>query len=107
MPRHNENFRPPVAREGWGYSGGLALLGALSLAMGGYGWAVLFFLLASFVAYFFRDPERTPPAEAGAVAAPADGRVVAIEDSENGGRMIGRSRVPLIPNRMFQSSFPF
>jgi phosphatidylserine decarboxylase len=57
--------------------------------MGGYGWAVLFFLLASFVAYFFRDPERTPPSGPGAVAAPADGRVVAIEDSENGGQMIG------------------
>ncbi len=57
--------------------------------MGGYGWAVLFFLLASFVAYFFRDPERTPPSGPGAVAAPADGRIIAIEDSENGGQMIG------------------
>ena len=89
MPQRQENFRPPVAREGWGYTTGLALLGALSLAMGGYPWAVLFLSLASFVAYFFRDPERTPPSGPGVIASPADGRVVAVEDGENGGRKIG------------------
>lgn len=59
------------------------LLGALALA------AVLAFLwprsvpaaaagvlLAAFMGWFFRNPERTPPADPGAVISPADGRIV-------------------------------
>lgn len=38
--------------------------------------AVLGILLAAFMAWFFRDPARVPPAEPGAVISPADGRVV-------------------------------
>lgn len=39
-------------------------------------WLGLLFTL--FCLYFFRDPERTPPARPGAVVAPADGRVVSV-----------------------------
>lgn len=39
--------------------------------------AVLFFL---FTAYFFRDPERTPPSGAHQVISPADGTVIAITE---------------------------
>ncbi len=39
-------------------------------------WLGLVFLL--FCLYFFRDPERVPPARPGAILAPADGRIVAI-----------------------------
>ena len=35
--------------------------------------------LGAFVAYFFRDPERTPPAGDDLILSPADGRVVVIE----------------------------
>ncbi len=35
--------------------------------------------LCAFVAYFFRDPERTPPAGDDLILSPADGRVVVIE----------------------------
>ena len=48
--------------------------------------AVVFFLLAAFVMYFFRDPERGISAEPGAVVSPADGRVVAIVDEPLGSR---------------------
>ncbi len=34
--------------------------------------------LVALLVYFFRDPQRTPPAGAGLVLAPADGRVVAV-----------------------------
>lgn len=37
-----------------------------------------------FVFYFFRDPERTPPDDPSIAVAPADGRVVAIDEREEG-----------------------
>ncbi len=40
------------------------------------GWAVPFAVAGGFFAYFFRDPERRPPCDAGAILAPADGRVL-------------------------------
>ncbi|MGB8495913.1 MAG: phosphatidylserine decarboxylase family protein [Candidatus Acidiferrum sp.] len=42
--------------------------------------------LGLFVFYFFRDPERAIPAEAGAVVSPADGRVVVVQEETNAGR---------------------
>src|SRR5829696_2682668 len=36
-------------------------------------------LLTAFMAYFFRDPQRTVPAEAGLVVSPADGKVTRVE----------------------------
>jgi phosphatidylserine decarboxylase len=38
--------------------------------------AVVGLLLTAFMAWFFRDPDRVPPADPGAVVSPADGRVV-------------------------------
>ncbi|HEV8309329.1 MAG TPA: phosphatidylserine decarboxylase family protein [Methylomirabilota bacterium] len=69
----------PIASEGWPFIL-VPLVVALSLAW--LGWVkvgLLPFLVAAFMAYFFRDPERTAPAMAGAVLAPADGRVVSVE----------------------------
>lgn len=54
---------------------GLAML----VAALGYWWLALpLVLLAAFMAYFFRDPQRVMPAEADVVVAPADGRVTRI-----------------------------
>jgi phosphatidylserine decarboxylase len=41
---------------------------------------VVFFFLALFVFYFFRDPERPIPSDASLVVSPADGHVVEIVD---------------------------
>lgn len=46
--------------------------------------AFAFVLLTVFMAYFFRDPRRTIPGEAGVVVSAADGRVTRIEENENG-----------------------
>lgn len=54
-------------------------------AWGPWAGGVLVFL-GGFVLYFFRDPERTPPADADAVVSPADGRVTEIVEEEFEGR---------------------
>lgn len=43
-------------------------------------WLALIFLL--FCLYFFRDPERYPPPRSGLFLAPADGRVISVEQLE-------------------------
>jgi phosphatidylserine decarboxylase len=73
--------RVPVAREGWPFivipgaiALGLALLGRRRLALP-------FAAAAAASVGFFRDPERAIPAVANGVLAPADGRVMSIEDA--------------------------
>jgi len=80
------NNSSPFAKEGYpfiAYTVGLTAL--LSVA----GWrlcstvlyipAAVSLLLTLFVLYFFRNPERTPPADTAAVVAPADGTVIVAE----------------------------
>lgn len=45
---------------------------------------VVFTLIAFFMAYFFRDPERVISSEADIIVSPADGRVTRVEENENG-----------------------
>lgn len=66
----------PIAPEGWGF---VLVPFALALLLAWVGWikaALVLGLLASFMAFFFRDPERSLPAIPGAILAPADGRVM-------------------------------
>jgi phosphatidylserine decarboxylase len=80
------NNSSPFAREGYpfiAYSVGLTVLLAFSA------WnlsstvlfipATLALLVTLFVLYFFRNPERTAPADSSAVVAPADGTVIVVE----------------------------
>src|SRR5215211_176321 len=41
--------------------------------------AFVLLLVAAFMAYFFRDPQRAVPAESGLVVSPADGKVTRVE----------------------------
>ena len=45
---------------------------------GSWIWAVVPFLLACFFFWFFRDPERPVPIEAGLVVSPADGKITEV-----------------------------
>ena len=58
----------------------LPVAAALVLFALGFWWlAAPLLLLAAFMAYFFRDPQRRVPAEADVVVSPADGRVTRVE----------------------------
>lgn len=46
--------------------------------------AIVFILLALFMAYFFRDPQRSVPTDADIIVSAADGKVTRVEDREAG-----------------------
>lgn len=46
---------------------------------------LFFFLIALFMAFFFRDPKRVPPDDPNVVVSPADGRVTRIESAAAAG----------------------
>jgi len=70
----SENF--PVAREGFPFLA-VTLLASLAFMVSGL-WqgTVICLLLASYVLFFFRNPERSSPAGVDQVACPADGKVI-------------------------------
>jgi phosphatidylserine decarboxylase len=77
------------AREGYPRIFGL---GTACLVANLLGFPVLGFillLLTLFVAFFFRDPERTAPGDERYIVAPADGKVVTIETDGHEKRFLG------------------
>ncbi len=76
----------PVAREGWPFILPLIGAGGVLFALGAEGFGFFLILLGGAVALFFRDPERVSPDVAGALLAPADGRVVRIGPAVDGRR---------------------
>jgi phosphatidylserine decarboxylase len=68
-----------MVRDGYFYGFGFIAAAVLvSLLTGTWFWAVLPLLLACFFFWFFRDPQRDVPVEAGLVVSPADGKVTEI-----------------------------
>ena len=75
----------------------LAAAGTYAVALNRRSWplwllAFLLTIIALWVAYFFRDPERTGPRGEAVVIAPADGKVVLISDVDEPSFMGGRAR---------------
>src|SRR3954469_16467206 len=73
-----------LAREGFPF---IIVPLLLAIALGLFGFlvlAVFFFLVATFMAFFFRDPRRVPPTEPGVIVSAADGTVTRIEENDKG-----------------------
>lgn len=83
---------PLIAREGWPFIA-IALLVAL-LASAAGAWSLPFWVIFVFCVQFFRDPARFIAGDAKAVIAPADGRIVAIEETDD----------PYLPRRAIKVS---
>lgn len=74
---------PIIAREGWIH---IVIAFSISLFIHlffGWQWALPFWLIALFVLQFFRDPPRVIPLQANVILAPADGRIVAVEKTQD------------------------
>jgi phosphatidylserine decarboxylase len=69
-----------IAKEGLAFILPSLLLGLLLLLPGWWAASIFFLLLSSAFAFFFRDPQRTPPQGQNVVVSPADGKVIKIED---------------------------
>lgn len=67
-----------IDKAGFPFIGGALLIALLAGLWLGRGWAVPFLILAAFFLFFFRDPDRTPPAEPNVLVSPADARVMAV-----------------------------
>jgi phosphatidylserine decarboxylase len=76
------NTNTPVAVEGYPFIAGFLAVAVISALLGQYlhpfflAPAGLFLLLTLFTVFFFRNPERTTPADEKSVIAPADGEVI-------------------------------
>jgi phosphatidylserine decarboxylase len=75
-----------MVREGYYFGLPPLILGIVALLAR---WTILgaiLCVLAVFIFYFFRDPDRAVPRDDSALVSPADGRVVVVTDEENAGR---------------------
>jgi phosphatidylserine decarboxylase len=68
-----------MVRDGYFYGFGFIAAAVLVwLVTGSWVWAAVPFLLACFFFWFFRDPQRPVPVEAGLVVSPADGKITEV-----------------------------
>ena len=74
-----------MVTDGYKFAAGPLLLGAIAISIhwNWLGAALLF--LGLFVLFFFRDPERVPPADPQTIVSPADGRVMLVVEEPLGG----------------------
>lgn len=70
------NQHQPIAVEGYPFIGLFAFVALFLAAVGWFCLATIAFALTLFSIYFFRNPERTPPDDAKAIVAPADGKII-------------------------------
>jgi phosphatidylserine decarboxylase len=79
-----------MVRDGYLYALPLIAAAALLGWLTRPGWAAIPCLLAFFFLWFFRDPERTIPQDAGAVVSPGDGKITDISPIKVAGENLTR-----------------
>ena len=86
----------PVAREGVPFIGTFVFWAIITAILGLKWWALGLGGAACFTLYFFRDPERITPTGDRLIVAPADGRVIRVEEVAKGPLVeSGRKRVSI------------
>lgn len=69
----------PIVPDAWPVLWKLLAGAAITALLGWHAVAWVLVILAGFVVFFFRDPDRSPPMDRSLVVAPADGKVLRIE----------------------------
>lgn len=72
---------PILAKEGWPFIAGSFVVAVLTTCTGF--WSLPFWLIFFFCLQFFRDPGRVIAGGAKSVRAPADGRIVVVEETDD------------------------
>ncbi|MBF0152534.1 MAG: phosphatidylserine decarboxylase family protein [Magnetococcales bacterium] len=74
-------MRIPIAREGWPFIAAFAVVAVVISRLCPTIWGdIPPWLLTFWCVWFFRDPERATPQDADLLIAPADGRVIVVEE---------------------------
>jgi phosphatidylserine decarboxylase len=79
-----------MVRDGYFYAVPLIAAAALLGWLTNPAWAIIPILLAIFFLWFFRDPERVIPQDAGAVVSPGDGKVTDVSKIRQGNEELTR-----------------
>ena len=80
----NSNYpHPLIAREGWTFIGFAFVLTFIIQSSYGFAGAWPLWAITLFILQFFRDPARPIPTQKNAVVSPADGRIVAVENTND------------------------
>jgi phosphatidylserine decarboxylase len=82
-PKLKNYPHPIIAREGWPFLAASVATAAILTPVVGWAWGVPLWLIALFVLQFFRDPARNVPEGDNLVIAPADGRVIVVERTQD------------------------
>ena len=72
---------PIIAKEGWPFIAGALVLALLASSSGV--WSLPFWIVFGFCVQFFRDPPRTVAGGEKSIIAPADGRIVVVEEADD------------------------
>ena len=72
---------PILAKEGWPFIAGSLVLAILASSAGL--WSLPFWVIFVFCVQFFRDPARVVAGGPKSVLAPADGRIVVVEETQD------------------------
>jgi phosphatidylserine decarboxylase len=74
-----------MVKDGYKFAAAPLLIGIIAVLLHWTWFGAVLIFLALFVLFFFRDPERTPPADQDTIVSPADGRIMeVVEESRDG-----------------------